>query len=117
MPMGFARREPGRRGCAVEACRAGTVYGGFLKESEGDQMIDREKVINALEDYEPYAREFDSLSVYGWVVLDALALLKEQEAVEPIWSCGKPFCGACGLRIHGGKFCSKCGKPILWKGR
>ena len=42
-------------------------------------MIDREKVINALEDYEPYAREFDSLSVYGWVVLDALALLKEQE--------------------------------------
>ena len=43
-------------------------------------MIDREKVINVLEDYEPYAREFNSLSVYGWVVLDALALLKEQEA-------------------------------------
>ena len=44
-------------------------------------------------------------------------LLKEQEAVKPTWSRGKPFCGACGLRIHGGKFCSECGKPILWEGR
>ena len=48
---------------------------------------------------------------------DALDLLKEQEAVKPTWSRGKPFCGACGLRIHGGKFCSECGKPILWEGR
>lgn len=47
--------------------------------------------------------------------LDALELLKEQKAVEPTWSLGKPFCGACGLRIHGGKFCSECGKPILWE--
>ena len=46
-----------------------------------------------------------------------LALLKEQEAVKPTWSRGRPFCGACGLRIRGGKFCSKCGKPILWEGR
>jgi len=48
---------------------------------------------------------------------DVLALLKEQEAVKPSWSRGKPFCGACGLRIHGGKFCSECGKPIAWEGR
>lgn len=48
---------------------------------------------------------------------DAIALLKEREAVKPTWSRGKPFCGACGLRIHGGKFCSECGKPILWEGR
>ena len=46
-----------------------------------------------------------------------VSLLKEQKAVEPTWNRGKPFCGACGLRIHGGKFCSECGKPILWKGR
>jgi len=46
-----------------------------------------------------------------------VALLKEQKAVEPTWSRGKPFCGACGLRIHGGKFCSECGRPVLWKGR
>lgn len=48
---------------------------------------------------------------------DALVLLKEQEAVKPTWSRGKPFCGACGLRIHGGKYCSECGKPIAWEGR
>lgn len=46
-----------------------------------------------------------------------LTLLKEQEAVVPTWSRGKPFCGACGLRIHGGKFCSECGKQITWEGR
>lgn len=51
----------------------------------------------------------------GIAVYDAIALLKEQEAVKPTWSRGKPFCGACGLRIHGGKFCSECGKPISWK--
>lgn len=46
-----------------------------------------------------------------------VAVLKEQEAVKPTWTCGKPFCGACGLRIHGGKFCSECGKPIAWGSR
>lgn len=44
-------------------------------------------------------------------------LLKEQEAVKPTWGRGKPFCGACGFRIRGGKFCSECGKPIAWEGR
>ena len=41
---------------------------------------------------------------------------KEQDAVKPTWSRGRPFCGACGARIHGGQFCSECGKPILWEG-
>lgn len=49
------------------------------------------------------------------IAKDALELLKEQEAIEPTWSRGKPFCGVCGLRIRGGKYCSECGKPILWK--
>ena len=48
---------------------------------------------------------------------DAINLLKEQKTVKPEWSCGKAYCGACGLRIRGGKFCSKCGKPIAWEGR
>lgn len=47
----------------------------------------------------------------------AIELLKEQEAVKPTWGRGKPFCGACGLQIRGGKFCSECGKPIAWEGR
>ena len=67
-------------------------------------MPDREKTI----------RELDRITS---VLFDALALLKEQEAVEPTWNRGKPFCGACGLRIHGGKFCSECGRPIAWEGR
>ena len=43
--------------------------------------------------------------------------MKNQEAVKPTWNRGKPFCGACGLRIHDGKFCGECGRPILWEGR
>ena len=52
--------------------------------------------------------------------VDENGLLKEQEAVEPTWQQGKAYCGACGKRIPlkiKSKFCHKCGKPILWKGR
>lgn len=51
---------------------------------------------------------------------EALALLKEQEAVEPTWQQGKAYCGSCGKRIPlkiGARFCHKCGKPVLWEGR
>lgn len=47
-------------------------------------------------------------------VIDKLA--EARAPVKPTWSRGKPFCGACGVRIHGGQFCSECGKPILWEG-
>lgn len=86
-------------------------------------MSDREKAIKALEIHNdrsvncigcPYRSEDNCLEE---LMEDILVLLKEQEAVEPTWSRGKPFCGACGLRIHGGKFCSECGKPILWGSR
>lgn len=62
---------------------------------------------------------------------DALVLLKEQEAVQPvldektgrIWLCGK-----CGLYVgyedndpddpnEFDKYCRNCGTPVLWKGR
>lgn len=80
-------------------------------------MIDREKVINALEDYEPYAREFDSLSVYGWVVLDALTLLKEIEPVQSgVDADGVPHCGSCGwIQSYGCKYCDNCGKRLFWE--
>lgn len=81
-------------------------------------MPDREKIIKA---YEDYVNSYIPVTTYGDYVFEmhkaVLALLKEQEAVKPIWSQGKPFCGACGLRIRGGEFCSKCGKPIAWEGR
>ena len=63
---------------------------------------------------------------------DTLALLKEQEAVEPsfkqdekgifVWCCGS--CGAYMYHIYDGidkakeyaKFCRQCGKPVMWEG-
>ena len=101
------------------------ITGNARKAGEG---MDREKVIKGLQiERECVSRNCDRdcsqcdlvqdrdwlLSIYD----DAISLLKEREAVEPTWNRGKPFCGACGLRIHNGKFCSECGKPILWKGR
>lgn len=62
---------------------------------------------------------------------DALALLKEQEAVEPymdfdghdVWRCGK--CGATIFHIYHNasdedaknyaKFCRHCGRSVKWK--
>jgi len=83
-------------------------------------MFDIERCIchvpDACKDCSRY-KEIDGLRCMEELMADAHTLLKEQEAVKPTWSRGKPFCGACGLRIHGGKFCSECGKPILWEGR
>ena len=50
------------------------------------------------------------------------AMLKEQEAVEPIRKLAYTkqgwFCGNCDNRLNrNGKYCSFCGKPILWEGR
>jgi len=91
--------------------------------------MDREKVIEAIENcigqpkckdcpWEDCEVEHEVVnSVPYGLMRDAITLLKEQEAVKPTWSRGKPFCGACGLRIHGGKFCGECGRPVLWGGR
>ena len=96
--------------------------------------MDREKVIAWLADEELYYRDHGDTH-NSLMACDVLALIKEQEeqidtqrknliillneqeAVEPTWSRGKPFCGACGLQIRGEKFCSECGKPIAWEGR
>ena len=94
--------------------------------------MDREKVIKGLEmcladeycDGCPYEEDcFDPDIDNPWgsgVMRDALAMLKEQDAVEPTWQQGKAYCGVCGKRIPlkiKSKFCHKCGKPILWKDR
>ena len=50
---------------------------------------------------------------------DILALLKEQEAVKPFSDDdGAYWCGSCheDLVWHQ-KFCSNCGKPVLWEGQ
>ena len=83
--------------------------------------MDREKIIKGLEiqldDLQKYADANEMLTLTQGQAKEIVALLKEPEAIKPTWSRGRPFCGACGLRIRGGKFCSDCGKPIFWEGK
>ena len=79
-------------------------------------MPDKDMIIRGCE-YWVKNHKGEQLMLEYTAVEDLLALLKEQEAVTPTWNRGKPFCGACGLQIRGGKFCSECGKPIAWEGR
>ena len=95
--------------------------------------MDREKVIEEIEDALSCnlakAGNVYKLSLNGLkdkALIDAMALLKEQEAVEPKWfidghnPAGAFRCGACGERILEKNidfYCSKCGKPVLWEGR
>lgn len=103
-------------------------------------MPDREKVITALEfctDTKPvetcfgkcpYAVADDDYRCRD-MKLDALALLKEQETVNPIvtpWIenedgeviVAKRECGRCGYQFFTERpnFCENCGTPILWEG-
>ena len=82
-------------------------------------MTDRKKIIKNFEDYEPYARVLSVVTIKSWVYMDALELLKEQDAVPVIkredacmfyWCCG-----SCGVAItEGDKFCRMCGKEVKW---
>lgn len=94
-------------------------------------MTDREKVIKALEtcrdqDNPPgyrFTSCVDDCPYHGngcarKLKEDAIALLK-QEAVEPFSDDdGGYWCSSCHEDIvwHQ-KFCSNCGRPVLWKGR
>ena len=91
--------------------------------------MDREKVINALEncvrngvcincEYEEH------IACKTCLMADALALLKEQEAVKPIlkregrnkydndYCC--PICD--NDVVYEQNFCSECGRPFVWEG-
>ena len=112
--MGFSRRKPGRRGCAVEACRAGMVYGGFLKESEGNQMKEYKVPVQSLIDHIKTAIDVDD-----WAKEMAEDLLKEQEAVAPKRIDGKrnhfTKCGNCNHDLMSGyHYCPHCGKAVKW---
>ena len=94
-------------------------------------MPDREKVISNLQGVYEYLRHFENTAKMGEWVADALALLKEQEAVEPKTEpSAKGYwftCGACGWwlfqvcdtvhfddrkRIH---YCASCGRSVKWE--
>lgn len=87
-------------------------------------MLDREKVIAWIADEELYYREHGDTH-NSLMACDALFLLKEQEAIKPKSKVRhganaqiQHFCGNCMTMLHGKpKFCSECGRPVLWEGR
>ena len=90
--------------------------------------MDRWKVIKWLEycvssnDCRPceYWMEFDDTGCQ--IMKDALAMLKEPEAVKPKSKVRhganaqiQHFCGNCNTMLHGKpKYCPECGKGVLW---
>lgn len=87
-------------------------------------MIDREKVINDLNVAKlmlcnPQVLTPDMCVKIGQAISATIALLKEQEAVEPRRIDGKRNhfikCGNCNYDlIQGFQFCPYCGKPVKW---
>lgn len=94
-------------------------------------MDEREKAY-LLKELTKTIDESDSTAAFclcqRWILKDALALMKEQEAVKPklvgvnTWICGK--CEALlgwedytpsGLEVIEYKFCPKCGKAVKWE--
>lgn len=85
-------------------------------------MPDREKIIGHLNDcMEASRRDNTWVFVRKDIVEDAIALLKEQEAVEPIpptdesdlWKCGN--CNHQLFRCTHQRYCEMCGKPVKWE--
>lgn len=88
--------------------------------------MDREKVIKGLEQCKKGGScdgcqyEFQSSQCIFHLHADALAILKEQEAVEPVppedefelYRCGK-----CYNQLFRcvDKYCSRCGKAVKWE--
>ena len=103
-------------------------------------MIDREKVIKGLEycithynckdevstcPYIDLCEQLDD-STGGTLERDALALLKEQEPVEPKRTINSngfhyDYCGACdcilpvGRDFNRANYCPRCGRPVKWE--
>ena len=92
-------------------------------------MADREKVIKELQRMADVINQYDDMlsvdNVDSWVILDALDLLKEQEAVTyKVVKAGEksyPFydlvCTGCGnktgMRMDW-KYCPGCGRAVKW---
>lgn len=83
-------------------------------------MADRENVVGHLYDCLA-ASKLENMWVFVRkdIVGDAIALLKEQEAV-PVIQCEIAHmlfwcCGSCGVAItDGDKFCRNCGRKVKW---
>ena len=86
-------------------------------------MPDLEKVIKGLNEIGAFITgrlEYGQAKNFLEFLDESIALLKEQEAVEPKQIGHGWFCGACDSLLSIGnekmvKFCSMCGKPIKWE--
>ena len=81
--------------------------------------MDREKILQQLEKIvadNPYDSRYD-------LIPDTIALIKEQEAVEPkcqiIFDVPYYFCGSCKTMLNmyaaKAKYCSNCARRVKWK--
>ena len=84
--------------------------------------MDREKVIKGLESLRTRLLDVamqDRIFVLdASMVANAIALLKEHDAVEPNVSSTEQRCGNCNkiIEMDGWKVCPWCGKRIDWEG-
>lgn len=84
----------------------------------------REKVIKGLEIHlKPNSRcvgcPYPNNGLCGdQLYRDALALLKAQEPVEPVYEIGITRCGQCNHEIDkygGDNYCPQCGRAVKWE--
>lgn len=90
------------------------------------KMSDKNSIIDDLDEISHYNDEqmfYNDIFIRG-IADEVIALLKEQEAVEPINNYGTFRCGNCRNIVgyndgHGrgyqNNFCSKCGKMVKWE--
>ena len=98
--------------------------------------MEREKILNGLRCHSGCERGFDcdncdyigNGDCFELLARDALNLLKEQEAVEPILEQDSMVCGVCGHEVIWQKmlgdgiwadeeldYCPHCGKRVKWE--
>lgn len=118
-----------------------------MLKGKGEMMTDREKVIHALEtcirddfttaetfpcrecDYFVEVTDDENYDCMVLMIRDAIALLREQEAVEPTATDEairvEYNCGGCGYLVgfasaihddmqYRAKFCPECGRKVAW---
>lgn len=91
-------------------------------------MNDLEKVIEELNDLRFHFRAMAGISSSrqgranhiesARTIEDAIALLKAQEALEPVYGLGITRCGQCNNEIDkygGDKYCPNCGRKVKWE--
>ena len=100
----------------IGACNKKIKYciGGEVGMTDRELLLERlERLAIVLDELMPQCAE---------LVRDAIAMLKNQEAVEPkiirMNAFGYPVhaCGKCGLLItEPMNYCTRCGKPVKWE--